>query len=322
MAKRATAQAAADPVEEPSYDVAISFLVADEKIASAIKAGLAGLNVFFYPHNQEELVGTDGIESMREPFITSRVNVVLFRERYGKTPWTGIELAAIKDSCLNTQFRSLVFVQLDKKDAKPGWLPDTHIRCVLGDFTVDQLVGAIKTRVQEQGGVIKPPDALSELHRVREEQEYLTDRNAMMGSRPWIEGTVHQGVREAIAELGQLVETARTEHHLDIAFAARDRACVLRSGFVSLGLGWVQPIFNTVADDRGDETYVRVVEFSGFFYMQGEGKYTLHAPKQLKEHRFKVDVDRERSLVWREKTKGNQVAAPSLVIASFKFSLA
>jgi hypothetical protein len=37
------------PAPEPGYDAAISFLVADEKIASAIKTRLAGLNVFFYP---------------------------------------------------------------------------------------------------------------------------------------------------------------------------------------------------------------------------------------------------------------------------------
>src|SRR5712691_11551871 len=114
------------------YDVAISFLVADEKTANVIKAGLADLNVFFYPHNQEELIGTNGLESMRAPFLTARVNVVLFRERYGNTPWTGVELAAIQDSCLRTGYRSLIFVQLDKKDKVPDWLPNTHIRCVLG----------------------------------------------------------------------------------------------------------------------------------------------------------------------------------------------
>jgi hypothetical protein len=77
-----------------------------------------GLKVFFYPHKQEEFIGTNGLESMREPFLSTLVNVVLFRERYGNTPWTGVELAAIQDSCLRTSFRSLVFVQLNRKDAK------------------------------------------------------------------------------------------------------------------------------------------------------------------------------------------------------------
>jgi hypothetical protein len=39
---------------------------------------------------------------MRAPFLSARVNVVLYRERYGKTPWTGVELKAIQDSCLQT----------------------------------------------------------------------------------------------------------------------------------------------------------------------------------------------------------------------------
>ena len=46
--------------------------------------------------------------------------------------------------------RVSLFVQLDKNDKKPDWLPDTHIRCILGDFTVEQIVGAIKNKVQER----------------------------------------------------------------------------------------------------------------------------------------------------------------------------
>jgi hypothetical protein len=40
-----------EPAVEQVFDVAISFLVADERVASTIKSKLAGLNVFFYPHN-------------------------------------------------------------------------------------------------------------------------------------------------------------------------------------------------------------------------------------------------------------------------------
>lgn len=96
MAKPATKP---EPAAEQVFDVAISFLVADEKIASTIKSKLAGLNVFFYPHNQEELIGTNGLESMRAPFLSARVNVVLCRERYGTTHglawnWRQFKIAA------------------------------------------------------------------------------------------------------------------------------------------------------------------------------------------------------------------------------------
>jgi hypothetical protein len=102
-----------------TYDVAISFLLSDEPIAKELYSRLEGLNVFFFPRNQEELAGTDGLESMCSPFINSRVTVVLFRDRWGNTPWTGVEAQAIKDHCLQTPFRALLFVQLEKADRHP-----------------------------------------------------------------------------------------------------------------------------------------------------------------------------------------------------------
>jgi hypothetical protein len=286
------------PAPELVHDVAISFLVADEKIASAIKARLAGLNVFFYPHNQEELIGTNGLESMRAPFLSARVNVVLYRERYGKTPWTGVELAAIQDSCLKTGFRSLLFVQLEKKDRKPEWLPDTHIRFVLGDFTIDQLVGAIKAKVQERGGIIHLPDAMSEAERVKREAQYIADRDAMMRDRAWIEGTVHRSLRETFKKVEKLVAQANKDYGFTIVCRANDyQSCIMRSGFVSLGCGWQQPIFNNVGSDpvHGD-CYLRVAEFSGALLQPGEMNWMK--PRQLKERRIKVGVTENRELVW------------------------
>jgi len=86
---------------KPRYDVAISFLSKDEAIGAALRDRLSdGLNVFYYPRNQEELAGTDGLETMRTPFFdNSRVVVVLYREPWGKTPWTRVEETAIKDGC-------------------------------------------------------------------------------------------------------------------------------------------------------------------------------------------------------------------------------
>ncbi|MGD0497977.1 MAG: hypothetical protein ABSC23_06025 [Bryobacteraceae bacterium] len=56
---------------QPKYDVAISFLSADESTAAALHSSLSvGLEVFFYPRRQEELAGTNGLESMRAPFLS------------------------------------------------------------------------------------------------------------------------------------------------------------------------------------------------------------------------------------------------------------
>jgi hypothetical protein len=164
---------------EPQYDVAISFLSADESIAAAVCNRLSeGLKVFFYPRSQEALAGTDGLESMREPFLPehSRVVVVFYRDRWGQTPWTGVEEVAIRDRCLTDKFESLFFLMLDNTNVPPGWLPRTHVRFNYAEFGLEQAVGAIKARVKERGGAITPLTPLRRAELYKQEQEYLEDR--------------------------------------------------------------------------------------------------------------------------------------------------
>lgn len=300
-------QARPSPVET-EYDVAISFLVADEKIASSIKAGLGGLNVFFYPHKQEELIGTNGIESMRAPFLTARVNVILFRERYGNTPWTGVELSAIQDSCLRTRYQSLVFVELDKRDAKPDWLPDTHIRCMLGDFTVDQIVGAIKNKVQENGGKIRRTDAKTEALRVQQEAEYLADRQKMLRGAQWVDGTVRPMVDWTLNRVVELVRETATQ--TGMAFeAGRGRDHVVTSDRrISVVAGWKQAIFGNVEQDA----YFWVREFSGPISVPGILVSYPFEPKLLREHKFTVDVTLARELCWRKSGASEQIPGDEL----------
>src|SRR5260221_6511073 len=115
--------------DEPKYDVSISFLSQDEPTAAAVHDDLSkGLEVFFYPRNQEELAGTDGLDSMRHPSLDdSRVAVVLYRERWGTTPWTRVEETAIKDRCFKHGWHSLFFMALDNAATFPTWLPHTHV---------------------------------------------------------------------------------------------------------------------------------------------------------------------------------------------------
>jgi hypothetical protein len=59
-------------------------LARDEVVAAELTDLIGGrLNVFFFPNKQEELAGTDGLVSMREPFLQARVVVVLYREPWG-----------------------------------------------------------------------------------------------------------------------------------------------------------------------------------------------------------------------------------------------
>ena len=87
-----------------------------------------GLEVFFFPGAQEVLAGTDGLESMRAPFRhQSRLNVVLYRPKWGNTSWTAAEELAIKESCLDNSFRNIFVYVIENTGVLPKWLPDTHV---------------------------------------------------------------------------------------------------------------------------------------------------------------------------------------------------
>jgi hypothetical protein len=107
-------------------DVAISFLAKNEPLAKQLKAGLEdGLEVFFFPHSQEQLAGTDGLESMRTPFADARVVGALLDDSWGETPWIRVEKTAITDRCLDKGWESLLFVKMSKTNTPPKWLPHT-----------------------------------------------------------------------------------------------------------------------------------------------------------------------------------------------------
>lgn len=139
-----------------AYDVAISFLSKDEPLAVKIHAELSKhLNVFIYSKRQEELAGTDGLESFREVFLSkARLVVVLYRDGWGKTPWTVVEELAIKDRVFRGGWDSLLFVTLDDRSTPPVWLPLTHLRLNYASYS-DDLIGAIKMRAQELGSALK-----------------------------------------------------------------------------------------------------------------------------------------------------------------------
>jgi hypothetical protein len=74
---------------------------------------------------------------------------------------------------------------------------------------------------------------------------------------------------------------------------------ILRSGYVSLAIGWQQTIANYLGDDRDRECHLWVAEYSGTLPMVGESRIYVSEPKRLKLHKFKVDVGRDRGLLWR-----------------------
>jgi hypothetical protein len=167
------------------YDVAISFLHRDEPLALELEAKLsANLKVFVYSKQQDQLAGGDGMESFREVFRDqSRLNVVLFRSGWGETRFTRVELAAIKDRCFNEGWDSLLFVMLDSNDKPPAWVPEENIRLDFSLYGFDQLIGAIKVRLEKLGGKLRKEDALTRAKRAEADIAARTQRDLILAQQ-------------------------------------------------------------------------------------------------------------------------------------------
>ena len=85
---------------EFKYEVAFSFLQDDEQLALEIADRIrdrVSVGVFVYSERQEELVGTDGVDTFSRIFgEESRIVVVVYREGWGQTRWTRVEETAIR----------------------------------------------------------------------------------------------------------------------------------------------------------------------------------------------------------------------------------
>jgi hypothetical protein len=306
--------------QDPRYDVAISFLVEDLALATALHDKLReGLDVFFFPRNQEELAGSDGLESMREPFANqSLLNIVLYREKWGNTPWTGIEAAAIKDSCLASAFKSLFFFVIHPTKSLPRWLPDTHIRFNYGDFSLEDAVGAIKARVVERGGRYKPMTPIRRAEIFKADEEYRLDRMQMTST----EGLkcVRASVKDLFRRIEDQCQAINEGGDLDIDYGSvfeerkTDQFCVLTHGQVGLQVNWFQRFSNSL-----EPSGLRLREFSGRLRVPGEsmaGVY-LQEPELIRETTFAPDISRARDYGWKEEGKeafiANQVLAARCV---------
>jgi hypothetical protein len=285
---------------QPKYDVAISFLSADEPIASALYNGLsAGLDVFYYPHSQDVLAGTDGQESMRTPFLDdSRVVVVLYREPWGNTPWTAVEQTAIKDRCLKHGWEALFFIMLD--DARPPlWLPHTHIRFNFANFSLDQAVGAIKARVQDSGGTIQPVSAVRRAEIFKHDQEYAQDRRQLRSAAGRTQ------VQKETAELFRIIERLCGEISATGAAAVQTETiqneCHLRNDKVSMVVTLIQTYSDSLSDTHSEfelmsRSFSKRLAFRGENLMYMNGK-----PRITAETAYVPDLDRARRFQWTDK---------------------
>jgi hypothetical protein len=270
--------------DDPKYDVAISFLHRDEPLALQIYMRLGeSLSVFVYSKKQEHLAGTDGLESFREAFLSeSRVVVVLFRKGWGETPWSRVEQAAITDRFIQQGWDFLLFVMLDDGDTPPKWLPKTEIRLSFQQYGLEQLLGAIKVRVQKLGGAPRKETAGERAKRFQAESRARAEREQLLekqGSEAF-----RTSYRDIVDELERVI--AETSEHLTdfkIQFGFDGNVFTMRSKNVAVNMYSYSTY--PITDAR-----IVVQEFDGQLTLpQERGAFYMREPKVVGTEKLYFD---------------------------------
>jgi len=300
--------------DNPNFDVAISFLAKDEPIANDLYTELSrSLNVFYFPNKQENLAGTDGMESMRKPFLSdSRVMVVLYRDSWGKTRWTAIEETAIKDACFNGNWNRLFFVALDRTSPLPKWLPEYHVRYNWEDFGMDQIVGAIKARVVDNGGRPAPLTPRRRAEILNADEQYRFDKSRM-GSPEGI-ARILRNVKQLFTEIEKQCDEVNSQGDLQIRYESDFRegqvhqSCMLTDNRVGMTLSWFQE-YGNVLDDSG----LIVHEYNSRILFHSEVSHLMLTtkPNRISETKYEPELSRAREYGWKKRGSSTEFLTSS-----------
>jgi hypothetical protein len=146
--------------KEYEFDVAFSFLKEDEIIASNVNDLIQDrIKTFIYSKNQEGLVGFDGEEKFHDVFgKKSRLVVIFYKQNWGQTPWTRIEMTALKNRSLDQGYGFTIFVPLDKSPL-PIWLPKTIIWFNFERWGTQGLASVIESKLSEEGVEVRKTES-------------------------------------------------------------------------------------------------------------------------------------------------------------------
>lgn len=250
------------------YDVAISFVAADEPLAVSLRAALQPpLSVFVYSKAQEQLAGRDGIEAFRTVFReTTRLVVILYRQPWGETPWTRVESLAIEEHAHERGWDHLMFVRLVPNEPVPKWVPKPHLYLDFERYTLSDLVGAIKTRMVELGVEPKPVSPVDRASALKEKRKFDDETQMLLDSSA---GPFSDALGKLFEAIKAEAENVTRTTGLTVAFGT---GAVIGGVVVSAERQGLQLAAREQYANTARDSYVEVNEFDAALTVQEPGK--------------------------------------------------
>ena len=293
------------PPEDFEFDVALSFLAGDEPLALRLSDLIRErLRTFIYSKAQEQLAGRDGEEQFSEVFgKRARLVVILHRQKWGSTPWTRIEMTAIKNRAFDQGYDFTLWVSLDTPANLPDFVPKTRLYADIGTYGEKAVAGVIVAMATERGAVA-----------TQETLEQKTLRAARLAEAEQRRATFHgpgDGVQRARDRAMAMMEKIRQwasrpdqPFALEVHKTAINGVLVVakddvRRRAISVAVGWRQGITNST-----DQSAFEYQLFNGVPNIV-PGAYSFGDATQLGTHKYYCDLASSGEIVWAATRRGS-----------------
>lgn len=285
------------------FDVAFSFLQQDENTAIQLNNLLKNrIKTFLYSEQQKKLAGRDGEELFNQVFSKeSRIVVVLYRNNWGKTPWTKIEETAIRNRGYEVGYDFVTFVPLDKPVIPPGWLPKPRLWVGLERWGLESAASVIESRVQEFGGNIKVETIADKVRKAQDEIKESKNRKEIL--------TSSKGLFLVQEEYKKLIKTFK--HQIkDIKSTQPDWQFNIRNnhqqGIDIISYGYSLIIYYyPYATNTPEGTYIQILLWEGLFNDRGAKSDPFGEYQNFGEDRLNFDINNQNEYGWCNRESGS-----------------
>ena len=305
------------------FDVAFSFGWKDEAFANRLHDLLQGrLTSFLYSKQQEMLAGTDGEQRFNEVFGSkAKLVVVLFREAWGKTPFTRFEETAIRNRAFAEGYDFTIFIPMDESEKLkvPSWLPKNRLYVGLGRWGIDGAAAAIEARFSELGGVVREETIDDIAARAARVLDFRKQRDAHFGSDVGVsaQGQAYEVLKAGLlGAVEKLKVTLPSINLVEKHIGNPGGAVLFLSNPVAMSVNWQLKYRNTLTDAHLEATL-----WEG--HPPWPGIMSFEQPRKLATLRFNPDLVADGQAGWKAtQSQQEPINSKGATDAILKFFLA
>jgi len=269
------------------YDVTFAFLKKDEHLANQINdLILDKLNTFLYSKKQEDRVLRNRDKVFFDVFAKqSRVVVVIYRSKWGTTPWTEIEEKIIRARVSEEGEDFLLLIPLDNPPIAPKYLPKAQIWADLPKSGIKGAVNAIEEKVRSLGRGSEKPLPISLDTENNSEHQFEVKRSKFLESVNGLE-IAKLELKKLFTELKKIKDkTEKVAKGLSLSYQQDDKSCIIYCGEYSIR-------FNMQSSNNNP-----IIDPNLYYEMQKQGRFS-NEPQILSVEQYHFELKKIGEYGW------------------------